>query len=550
MEFGISRKFAFLIQFRFLNCGKDSRGAEGGHWTERSEGSGWSSSGTPDSLVLTGLKNLQNCVSQDKPVCTLFSVAGKRTKPVKSHPKYKKFKNWHLTALIFFSAWVLFSAGCASQKNVVSSTQPEAFANNAEFYASTVTFKESFINLCFAGDIMAHKQNFSMSDYSIIWDGIRDITGSADLSFANIETTVDDFKECMSYPQFRINSDYVNEAVKAGFNVFSLANNHTNDWGLEGIKSTAEWAQKTADATEKSPRPVHFSGLKLDLIESGKMNNSGKDISFSYFEVRDWKILFVAATEILNRPEFSQYMNFSKPAKEVRRLFAEQLRNLRASHECDLFILSLHTAEPEYVFKTEMEQESFYKTLLNEACVDIIWANHPHVVKPWTVVKNSAYRENLLALKAKAISGTHGSNADETVNADATVNGAESVLSDSKLIMRANGNTISGQRWDPKFNAPETLRDYTGDGLLLNVTFSKKVYTDSKHKKLFQTIELKSSQPCYITTYINSKWQFVIKKLDENFISELKKSGNKVWAEYLKSRKKIMEKTGENTIWQ
>ncbi len=25
-----------------LNCGKDSRSAEGGHWTERSEGSGWS----------------------------------------------------------------------------------------------------------------------------------------------------------------------------------------------------------------------------------------------------------------------------------------------------------------------------------------------------------------------------------------------------------------------------------------------------------------------------------------------------------------------------
>ena len=177
---------------------------------------------------------------------------------------------------------------------------------------------------------------------------------------------------------------------------------------------------------------------------------------------------------------------------------------------------------------------------MNEAGVDIIWANHPHVVKPWTVVKNSKYAENLLVLKAQAVTGMQDSNSSA----------AQIKLSDSKLIMRANGNTISGQRWDPKFHKPETLRDYTGDGLLLNVTFSKKVYTDSEHKKLFQAIELKASQPCYITTYINSKWQFVIKKLDENFIGELKESGNKIWAEYLKARKKIMEQTGENTIWQ
>ena len=45
----------FLYGFVFLvSCGKDSSTAEGGHWTERSEGSGWSDSGTLDSLFLTG----------------------------------------------------------------------------------------------------------------------------------------------------------------------------------------------------------------------------------------------------------------------------------------------------------------------------------------------------------------------------------------------------------------------------------------------------------------------------------------------------------------
>ena len=39
-----------------LNCGKDRRSTEGGHWTERSEGSGWSDSGTPDSLFFAKQK--------------------------------------------------------------------------------------------------------------------------------------------------------------------------------------------------------------------------------------------------------------------------------------------------------------------------------------------------------------------------------------------------------------------------------------------------------------------------------------------------------------
>ena len=39
-----------------FSSGKDSRGTKGGHWTERSEGSGWSDSGTPDSLFFAKQK--------------------------------------------------------------------------------------------------------------------------------------------------------------------------------------------------------------------------------------------------------------------------------------------------------------------------------------------------------------------------------------------------------------------------------------------------------------------------------------------------------------
>ena len=63
-----SRENSKLVYFRNLehqnlfgsissfSRGKDSRGTKGGHWTERSEGSGWSDSGTPDSLFFAKQK--------------------------------------------------------------------------------------------------------------------------------------------------------------------------------------------------------------------------------------------------------------------------------------------------------------------------------------------------------------------------------------------------------------------------------------------------------------------------------------------------------------
>ena len=44
------------FEYLVLNRGKDSRDAKGGHWTERSEGSGWSDSGIPDSLFFAKQK--------------------------------------------------------------------------------------------------------------------------------------------------------------------------------------------------------------------------------------------------------------------------------------------------------------------------------------------------------------------------------------------------------------------------------------------------------------------------------------------------------------
>ena len=191
----------------------------------------------------------------------------------------------------------------------------------------------------------------------------------------------------------------------------------------------------------------------------------------------------------------------------------ESLKKLRSEHECDIFILSLHTAETEYELKTSAKQNQYYLDLLNKADVDIIWANHPHVVKPWSRIIS----------------------AEDSAHAD-------------KLLMRANGNTISGQRWQPDFSNPSDIKEYTGDSVLLNIVLEKTPADNALQAK--KHVQIKSIEPVFITTYIDSEWNFIIKRLNDSFISELEKEGRSDWAQYLKERKKIMEAIKENTIWQ
>ena len=76
------------------------------------------------------------------------------------------------------------------------------------------------LTLLFGGDIMAHEENFSMKDFSLIWADVKPLVSGADLSFANIESPVMDSKKWEGYPRFNMHSDYVRKAIEAGFNVF------------------------------------------------------------------------------------------------------------------------------------------------------------------------------------------------------------------------------------------------------------------------------------------------------------------------------------------
>ena len=347
---------------------------------------------------------------------------------------------------------------------------------------------------------MAHSENFSMKEeeFSLIWEDVKPLIIRNDLSFANIESPVIDTMEWKAYPLFNMHSSYVQEAVNSGFNVFSIVNNHINDQGLEGIYETRKLFQLLKDQSAESARPVYFSGIKKSREDQ---------FNYTVIEKNGFKILFLAVTELLNQNSYKSYLNFVNPDEKSFEILGKFIKDKKTETNSNLFILSLHTSEEEYVSKVSDKRKKMYRTLLNSGC-DILWANHPHVIREYELFGNK-----------------------QTGNLN-------------KIIFYGNGNTISGQRRSPVYTNPENPRDYTGDGLLFEVKLVK------KYNKEQTEITIENYKSHFITTYIDSKRRFLLRNLDAKFIQSLKDKGKTKEEYYFTRRKEISENTKETIIWE
>ena len=237
--------------------------------------------------------------------------------------------------------------------------------------SKNANYNKDTITLLFAGDIMAHSVNYNISDYPKIWRDVKYLIEPCDLAFANIEAPVDITQKPSNYPNFNMPQEYIEAAVDAGFDVFSLCNNHTNDQGRNGIKETVKSAERLVKRSKDRGENIYFSGLK-----------DGKNSQFTYnlIEKNGWKILFLPMTEILNRPQNSEYINYIDNSEKSRKEFIKSVRQLREQNPCDLMVLSVHAYEVEYTRKVTESQNKYYMELL-DAGVDILWANHAHIIK-------------------------------------------------------------------------------------------------------------------------------------------------------------------------
>ncbi len=234
--------------------------------------------------------------------------------------------------------------------------------------------REKPVVLTFTGDLIGHLlvQNAPHPDRA--YQALAGWLKADDWSFVNLETPVDAGRAISAYPKFNAHPSFAEAAVRGGFDVFSLANNHANDYGFSSAKGTL--AALTALGQTPLGSRVRWSGL----------TNPGETPALVRLDTKGISIGYVALTNLLNQPWEASRVNAvavwdiwkHQAFPDAQKALLERVRTWKT--EVDVLVLSFHDGV-EYSVSPDPLQIAFDRELIR-AGVDILWGHHPHVLQP------------------------------------------------------------------------------------------------------------------------------------------------------------------------
>lgn len=216
------------------------------------------------------------------------------------------------------------------------------------------------VSLAFAGDVMLDRgvKRELLRGRDQFRD-TRDIFKNADIAFYNQETPVTTRGEKYDKPfNFRVPAEALSNVVSCGFDVCNLANNHSMDYGPDGMQDTLS----NLDALG-----IAHAGAGMDAAEAEKpaiLTRNG--IRVGYLAAGDtWPLKYYAAEK------------HAGIAGIDTKLLAERIAALRPM--VDYLVLSLHWGA-EYLAKAEKYQIDQAHAFI-DAGADLVIGHGPHVLQ-------------------------------------------------------------------------------------------------------------------------------------------------------------------------
>lgn len=183
--------------------------------------------------------------------------------------------------------------------------------------------------------------------------GIQNILSSVDVAVANFEAAVPAVHSRTPNGSFRLSVDgeYLKEATEAGFDVFSLANNHAYDFGAKGFSDTRAMCNSASVLCVGDPRRI-------------------TDLSTSQVTIGTTHVGILAIHAVAGYPDEADVH--------------AALQALDA--QSDVQVVYIHWGE-EYQTTHNETQEAFAHRLIDLGA-DAVIGHHPHVVQDIEMYKN------------------------------------------------------------------------------------------------------------------------------------------------------------------
>ena len=262
-------------------------------------------------------------------------------------------------------------------------------SNNDNENNITEEDKSYSIDLLMVGDVLIHDRLYTSMKTSDGYDFrpaltyIKDIVKDYDLAYYNQETILGGSEIGLSsYPSFNSPYEVGDAMIDAGFNLVSLATNHTLDRGEKAITNSINyWNGKNDVLTAGS----YLSSEDRNKINIREVNNiTYTMLNYTYgtngIKVPSGKDYFVNVW-----PCNGSNPSYDSEYQEYKRIVKEDVERVR--DKVDLLIVAMHWGV-EYTH-TPTAYQIDMANYLESLGVNIIIGTHPHVVMPVTFINDT-----------------------------------------------------------------------------------------------------------------------------------------------------------------
>ena len=225
--------------------------------------------------------------------------------------------------------------------------------------------KEVEVNLIAVGDIMLSRnvdgKMEEHKDYKYPFLKTAQFLKSTDITFGNLECPITPGRDIKTGEiVFRADIESTEGLKYAGFDILSLANNHTPNFGQEGLKNTFKYLSQAG---------ILYVGAGQDEEEAHTPKIFEKDgIKISFLAYNDSDVVPPSYEAMGNRAG-TAFMNIEKMKADVR----------KTKTKSDFLIVSMHSGT-EYAKNPNQRQINFAHSAI-DAGADLVIGHHPHVIQ-------------------------------------------------------------------------------------------------------------------------------------------------------------------------
>ncbi len=290
--------------------------------------------------------------------------------------KVKKRRIKKSVILVLLILLLIIVLGIFGYKKYTDSKKKKEEAKKAQPVEVEKKPKEYSVSMIMVGDALIHYGLYADAktkdgyDFKPMLTNMKPIISKYDLAYYNQETVLGGSELGLSsYPMFNSPYEVGDAFIDCGFNLVSLATNHTMDKGEAGIKNSVKYWEK------QRGKGVIATGQWTSQESRDKAHIYMKNgITYAFFSYTMWN-------NGLNTPYGKSYLS-NEYSEEKAKEDIEKVRD-----KVDVVMVAMHWGT-EYSMGVSAAQEKEAK-YLSDLGVDLIIGAHPHVVEPVEYINNN-----------------------------------------------------------------------------------------------------------------------------------------------------------------